>query len=144
MMPVTLMNKPDVVNKPHPLVRYYDETPSIDCPYGNVTRIITGGEGGIANVHVVRVTQGDIHVHTGYDEVYYVLSGKGHITIDGKLYPLRPGAAAVIPSGASHGLSADQGETLEFVIFGTPAMSADDPRFIPSSPATKRLSNQSE
>ena len=127
------MNEPDVVNRPHPLVRYHDKTPSVDCPYGEVTRIVTGGEGGVANVHVVRVTRGDMHVHTGYDEVYYVLSGRGHITLDGKLYPLRPGATVVIPRGIPHALSADEGDTLEFVIFGTPAMSVDDPRFIPDS-----------
>ena len=58
-----------------PLVSHRDETAPTDCPYGHVQRIVTGGEGGVANVHVVRVTEGATHVHTGYDEVYYVLSG---------------------------------------------------------------------
>ena len=36
-----------------PVVRHREETPAIECPFGHVQRIVTGGEGGIANVHVV-------------------------------------------------------------------------------------------
>ena len=129
------MNKIKKLNDSFPVVRYRDETPSIFCPYGEVARIVTGGEGGVANVHVVRVTEGDLHYHAGYNEVYYLLSGKGHILLDGKRHLLRPGAVVVIPKGVSHSLSADAGETLEFIIFGTPAMSADDHRFVPLVPA---------
>ncbi|MCY2990541.1 MAG: cupin domain-containing protein [Planctomycetota bacterium] len=35
----------------------------------------------MANVHVVKITKGTPHLHTGYDEVYYVLSGTGTITL---------------------------------------------------------------
>jgi mannose-6-phosphate isomerase-like protein (cupin superfamily) len=122
------------VNKTYPVIRYRDETDSGSCPYGETTRIITGGLGGIANVHVISVTRGDVHLHKGYNEVYYVLSGNGHIMLDRKSHPLRPGAVVVIPGGVSHSLSADEGERLEFVIFGTPAMSVDDPRFVPIMP----------
>ena len=27
----------------------------IECPFGHVQRMVTGGEGGIANVHVVKI-----------------------------------------------------------------------------------------
>ncbi|HYF50478.1 MAG TPA: cupin domain-containing protein [Planctomycetota bacterium] len=114
-----------------PLVRYHDQSAPIDCPFGNVRRLITGGEGGVANVHVVSVTKGSPHVHAAYDEVYYVLKGRGQITMNGETHLLRPGAAVMIPAGVPHGLEADAGEVLEFVIFGTPAMSIDDPRAKP-------------
>lgn len=114
-----------------PLVHYRDETPPIYCPYGEVQRIVTGGAGGVANVHVVRVTAGGRHLHSGYDETYYVLSGSGTITIGERTWPLRPGAVSVIPRNHPHELRAAEGETLEFVIFGTPAMDAADPRFVP-------------
>ncbi|MBN2712870.1 MAG: cupin domain-containing protein [Planctomycetes bacterium] len=113
------------------LVNYRDETPVVPCPYGNAQRIVTGGEGGIANVHVITVTRGNAHVHKGYDEVYYVLSGTGVINIDGEEKPLRSGTVAVIPAGIPHSIYATQGEQLEFVIFGTPSMSIDDPRAKP-------------
>jgi mannose-6-phosphate isomerase-like protein (cupin superfamily) len=114
-----------------PLVRQRDETPPTDCPYGHVQRIVTGGEGGIANVHTVKVTRGTTHVHTGYDEVYYVLSGTGSITLGEEVFPLRPGSVAAIPAGVPHSLEADPGEELEFVIFGAPPMTMDDERARP-------------
>lgn len=115
----------------NPVVRYLDGSETIPCPYGNTTRIVTGGEGGVANVHLVRVSDGTSHSHSGYDEVYYVLSGTGVVSIDGEDYDLRPGAVAVIPAGLDHNISADKGKELEFIIFGTPAMSVDDDRFTP-------------
>jgi quercetin dioxygenase-like cupin family protein len=117
-----------------PTVRYRRAVSPIDCPYGNVQRVITAGIGGVANVHVVRVTRGDEHVHDGYDETYYVLAGTGVIALGGSEHRLEPGAVVVIPRGTVHSLQADAGQTLEFVIFGTPAMSAEDPRFQPRKP----------
>jgi mannose-6-phosphate isomerase-like protein (cupin superfamily) len=122
------------MNPIEPLIRYLDETAALDCPYGSVRGVVTGGLGGIANVHVVRVSAGSPHVHAGYDETYFVLGGTGAITLAGRSYALRPGAVVVIPRGAEHALQADAGQTLEFVIFGTPAMAADDPRFLPAPP----------
>lgn len=58
-----------------PLVRHRDETPPIDCPFGHVQRIVTGGEGGIANVHVVKITKGTPHLHQGYDEIAAINNG---------------------------------------------------------------------
>lgn len=58
-----------------PLVRHRDETRPIDCPFGQVQRIVTGGEGGVANVHVVKITKGTPNVHQGYDETAAVNSG---------------------------------------------------------------------
>lgn len=126
--------------KIEPLVRYTDKTDAVDCPYGNVRRVVTGGEGGLANVHVVRVTRGSTHYHRDYDEVYYVLSGHGTIIMSGDTddsggrWQLRPGAVAVIPRGVAHEIIADDGQELEFIIFGTPPMSIDDPRARPLRP----------
>ncbi|MBC2710202.1 MAG: cupin domain-containing protein [Desulfosarcina sp.] len=117
-----------------PVVRYRSETDETPCPYGNVQRIVTGGEGGVANVHVVSVTQGDAHLHKGYDEVYYVLSGNGTITMDKDDYALKPGAVVTIPAGMPHALSSGTDAPLEFIIFGTPPMGMDDERAKPIKP----------
>mgnify|MGYP002346110224 CR=1 FL=1 len=103
----------------------------MDCPYGTTRRVVTAGEGGIANVHVITVTQGNAHSHDGYDEVYFVLRGNGWIEIEGVRYEMRAGSVVVIPAGCVHSLASNDGQPLEFVIFGTPPMSADDPRFTP-------------
>jgi mannose-6-phosphate isomerase-like protein (cupin superfamily) len=126
------------MTNPTPIVRYRDQTQPSHCPYGRVERIVTGGEGGIANVHVVHVTEGKPHVHAGYHEVYYVLSGHGRITLDGREHLLRPGSVAVIPAGVSHALEAEPWDALEFVIFGTPPMSVEDDRARPRSCAGAR------
>ncbi len=121
-------------SKAQPVVRYLDQTPDTDCPYGCVRRVVTGGEGGVANVHVVRVTRGSEHYHRDYDEVYYVLSGRGTLTMAHKSHELRPGAVAVVPRGLAHEVEAAEGEVLEFIIFGTPGMSIDDARAEPRKP----------
>ncbi|MFO8027127.1 MAG: cupin domain-containing protein [Opitutales bacterium] len=115
------------------LVRHIDQIAPIDCPYGTVRRIVTGGEGN-GNVHVVRVTEGGAHYHATYDETYYVLSGSGTLRIEGADYPLAPGTVAVIPSGKVHSLISDSGKPLEFIIFGTPPMSIEDERAVPRKP----------
>ena len=117
------------------IVNYLDETSPVNCPYGLVQRVVTGGEGGVANVHIVEVSMGTTHYHEGYDEVYYVLSGKGELVAGGQEYSLRPGAVAVIPRGIPHSLTAEdsgEGESkLKFIIFGTPPMAIDDERAAP-------------
>ena len=114
-----------------PCVRHRSDVPPVDCPFGHVERVVTGGEGGVANVHVVRITRGSPHAHTGYDEVYYVLSGEGTVTLDDQTHAVRPGSVIVIPAGVPHALEASSGDTLEFIIFGTPAMAMDDERARP-------------
>lgn len=119
-----------------PVVRHRPDTEAIACPYGQVQRIVTGGEGGIANVHVIRVSKGTSHFHRAYDEVYYVLAGAGTLTVDGRSHAIAPGSVAVIPAGLVHAIDAAPDQPLEFIIFGTPAMSIDDDRARPSKPPT--------
>ena len=132
MPPDTKMKQTDAPKQP--VVRYRDETPPQACPYGRVQRVVTGGEGGVANVHVVTVTAGGTHVHAEYDEVYYVVSGSGELYLDEEVYALRPGAVVVIPAGVPHALKADDGTRLEFVIFGTPPVPITDPQACPRKP----------
>ena len=114
-----------------PLVRQRLKVKPRDCPFGRVQRIVTGGEGGGANVHVVKITKGLPHVHDRYDETYYFLSGTGTITLGEEATPISPGTVAITPAGVSHGLEADPGLELEFMIFGTPPMSLEDERAKP-------------
>lgn len=77
------------------------------------------------------ITRGTPHLHQGYDEVYYVLSGTGTIILGQETYLLRPGTVAVIPAGVLHSLEASAGDELEFVIFGPPPMAMDNERARP-------------
>lgn len=54
-----------------------------------------------------------------WEELYYVLSGTGTITIDGTRHEIAPGDAVLVPSGVDHGLYATGSEPLKILlIFG--------------------------
>lgn len=119
--------------KNEPIIRYSDQIETTPCPYGNVKRVVTGGEG-IANIHIVSVTQGSEHFHKAYDEAYYFLSGTGTITLEGKTDSVRPGTVVVIPAGVVHSLMSDSDQPMEFIIFGRPPISIEDDRARPLKP----------
>jgi mannose-6-phosphate isomerase-like protein (cupin superfamily) len=50
------------------------------------------------------------------DEIYYVLSGRGEMTIDGKSFEVKPGDAVLTRPGASHGLKQVGSEDLVILI----------------------------
>jgi mannose-6-phosphate isomerase-like protein (cupin superfamily) len=50
------------------------------------------------------------------DEIYYVLSGKGEMTLDGKIVDVGPGTAILTRTGSSHGLKQVGGEDLVIMI----------------------------
>ena len=50
------------------------------------------------------------------DEIYYVLSGRGLMTVDGKEFPVGPGDAILTRPGSSHGLKQVGAEDLVIMI----------------------------
>jgi mannose-6-phosphate isomerase-like protein (cupin superfamily) len=50
------------------------------------------------------------------DEIYYVLSGKGEMTLDGKKVEVTPGTAVLTRTGSSHGLTQVGAEDLTVLI----------------------------
>jgi len=50
------------------------------------------------------------------DEIYYVLSGKGEMTLDGKTVAVTPGTAVLTRTGSSHGLKQVGSEDLTILI----------------------------
>jgi mannose-6-phosphate isomerase-like protein (cupin superfamily) len=50
------------------------------------------------------------------DEIYYVLSGRGMMTIDGKTFEVTPGTAVLTRPGSSHGLKQTGDEDLVIMI----------------------------
>lgn len=50
------------------------------------------------------------------DEIYYVLSGRGMMTVDGKSFEVGPGAAVLTRPGSSHGLKQIGQEDLVILI----------------------------
>lgn len=86
-----------------PIVRYLDDIPGVPCPCGRARRIITAQDGAPASFHVVTIkADSAIHYHRRHTEIYHVLEGHGVIWLDGREYPLRPGATILIPPGVRH------------------------------------------
>ncbi len=50
------------------------------------------------------------------DEIYYVLSGRGVMTIDGKAFDVTPGSAVLTRPGSSHGLKTSGASDLVILI----------------------------
>jgi mannose-6-phosphate isomerase-like protein (cupin superfamily) len=50
------------------------------------------------------------------DEIYYVLSGRGQMTIDGKTFEVTPGTAVLTRPGSSHGLKQTGSDDLVILI----------------------------
>ena len=50
------------------------------------------------------------------DEIYYVLSGKGEMTLDGKKVEVTPGTAVLTRTGSSHGLKQMGSEDLTILM----------------------------
>ena len=122
------------IMKKQVIVRNANDVESVSCPYGDAVRVVTGGESDIANVHIITVTEGSAHFHSGYSEIYYVLEGSGSMEIEGKEYNISPGSVVVIPEDCVHSLISDTDSPLKFVIFGVPGMSVEDDRFCPKKP----------
>ena len=77
--------------------------PGIACPCGTARRAFAEAAAGRASLHLVEVKQdSERHYHRRLTEIYYVLSGEGHMEIDGELRPLAPGDAVFIPTGVVH------------------------------------------
>ena len=56
-----------------------------------------------------------------WEELYYVLSGAGEITIEGDTRPIGPDDAILVPTGVDHGMRATGSESLRILlIIGKP------------------------
>ena len=72
------------------------------CPCGTSRRAFAATDSP-CSVHLVEVKRdSQTHYHKRLTETYYFLSGRGHIELDGELFPVKPGLAVRIPPGVRH------------------------------------------
>ena len=57
-----------------------------------------------------------IHKHEGDKEIYYFVSGKGVMTVDGEEQEVKPGDVVLTKSGSSHGLENSNEEDMIFFV----------------------------
>lgn len=111
---------------PDYIYRTLEGAPSVPCPCGTSTRIITRADTPTANVHVTSIQDSTKHYHREVTEIYYILDGKGEMELGKDVVELKPGVTVMIPPGVAHRAYGD----VRCLIVGVPAWKHDDEFFI--------------
>jgi mannose-6-phosphate isomerase-like protein (cupin superfamily) len=88
---------------PNYLISQLDDLPAVRCPCGWTKRAFAVPGNDVATIHLVDIQQdARTHYHKRLTEIYLVISGTGHLEIDGVLVPVKPLTAILIKPGARH------------------------------------------
>lgn len=109
------------------VVRHRSDAPTVPCPCGFSTRILTAADGGPCSLHVTRIRDSVRHYHADTTEVYYVLEGSGRMELNGEWFDVRPGSVIRIDAGTRHRLVADDEVTT--LVVAMPAFNPADEHF---------------
>lgn len=109
------------------LVRHLSDAPTVPCPCGSSTRVLTTADGGPCSLHVTSITDSVRHYHRDTAEVYYILDGTGKVELDGDWHDVRPGTVIHIPSGTRHRVVSEAG--IKTVVVAVPPFQAEDEWF---------------
>jgi mannose-6-phosphate isomerase-like protein (cupin superfamily) len=107
-----------------PFVRHESEAPTVPCPCGFSTRIVSAADGTPCSFHVTQIHDAERHWHERTSEVYYILEGTGKVELDGAWHEVRPGSVVNIPAGTRHRIVSEAG--LKTVVVAMPAFDVSD------------------
>lgn len=94
---------------------YYQQDSGENITYQFVVKPGTMGNMSSGRVRLQGPTAKALDAHSGWDQVYIVLSGEGTVIIGDTEYPVGPGFVARIPEGTKHGVSLKEGQCLEYI-----------------------------
>ena len=77
------------------LVRRVSEAPTIPCPCGQSTRLMTRADTPACNFHVTFIQDSVRHYHKECTEVYYILAGDGKMELNADVIDVSPGRHGV-------------------------------------------------
>ena len=109
------------------LVRTLADAPSVPCPCGVSTRVLTGADGAPLSLHVTSIRDSARHYHRETTEVYYILEGSGKIELNGDWIDVEPGTVVWIEAGTRHRVVSDAG--LKTIVVALPAFNPADEWF---------------
>jgi len=66
------------------------------------------------------------HYHKKTEEIYYILSGCGEVSIGNESFEVRPGHAILLPIGTKHEISNSGNQNLVFVCADAPVFDPED------------------
>lgn len=108
-------------------VRNPIDTPTVPCPCGFSTRIVTARDGLGGSFHITTITDSVKHYHAHTNEIYYILEGTGIVELDDVTQEIRPGQVITIPAGVRHRLKAD--DVVRTIVVAIPAFDSADEHF---------------
>lgn len=108
-------------------VRRAEDAPTVPCPCGQSTRIVTAADGLGCSFHVTEIRDSVRHYHRKSAEVYYVLEGTGQMELEGETVTVEPGVVITIKPGTRHRLVSEQG--VRTIVVAVPAFDAGDEYF---------------
>jgi mannose-6-phosphate isomerase-like protein (cupin superfamily) len=108
-------------------VRPAAEAPTVPCPCGQSTRIVTAADGYGCSFHITHIYDSVRHYHRKTTELYYVLEGSGQMELNGETVEVRPGLVIGIEPGTRHRLVSAGG--VRTIVFGIPAFDPADEFF---------------
>lgn len=108
------------------LVRHRATAPTVPCPCGSSTRLLTRVDGPLANFHITTIHDAARHFHKLCTEIYYVLEGTGRLELNDEAVRVEPGMLVVIEPYTRHRLVADGPGGVVTMVLGIPALDPED------------------
>ena len=113
------------------VTNWRDVSPTIVHGYGIDYKLLKGQESfdpaipnycmeGMYYVAYAMLQEGkayEAHAHGDHEEVYYVISGQGQMTVNGETREIRDGDAVFIPAGDTHSIANTGKDFLVFLAF---------------------------
>lgn len=118
-------------------IKRTESVPGFSSPHGEVVHELIGHTGGGSTQHSVAQITLHIgkasrkHYHPEAEESYYILAGRGRITMDDETVQVSAGDAIMIPPNVVHQIFNDSpSDKLIFLAFCLPAWKASDSVFL--------------
>lgn len=108
-------------------IRRTEDAPTVPCPCGQSTRIVTAADGLGCSLHVTEIFDSVRHYHRKCAEVYYILTGFGRMELNDDEVDVEPGMVITIAAGTRHRLTSEAG--IRTIVFGVPAFDPADEYF---------------
>ncbi len=109
------------------LVKRSSEAPTVPCPCGQSTRILTAADAVPCSLHVTAIHDSIKHYHRQTTEVYYILEGHGRMELNDDVVAVEPGMVIYIEPGTRHRLESKQG--VRTIVFSVPPFQENDEYF---------------
>lgn len=115
---------PETTLPPGAIVRRLAEAPTVPCPCGESTRLLTIADGPMVNFHITAIRDAAKHYHRHCTELYYILEGTGTLELGDATVAVEPGMLVVIPTMVPHRLRSAAG--VRTMVLGIPALDPED------------------